>query len=153
MSRHIFRYGKSNQPLQKMSINYYSHNNSHFLLLRDYFLAVANWLKLRSYICSSAAQWFKLLHPSILKHISVKHVEVILNCGALWGCFCWVEFLPCTQTVRVGCSKQTDFPYRFDCVVTKADQTIQHDYYGKGANYADEVHPTRNKSTHQHLHL
>ena len=35
-----------------MSINYNPHNNSHFLLLQDYFPAVVNWLKLRSYICS-----------------------------------------------------------------------------------------------------
>ena len=36
------------QPLQKMSMNY----NPHFRLLHDYFPAVENWLKLRSYICN-----------------------------------------------------------------------------------------------------
>ena len=33
-------------------INYNPYNYSHFLLLQDYFPAVANWLKLRSYIWS-----------------------------------------------------------------------------------------------------
>ena len=36
----------------KMSSNYNPHNNSHFLMLQDYFPVVANWLKLRSYICT-----------------------------------------------------------------------------------------------------
>jgi hypothetical protein len=41
-------------PLQKCinpyKIYYNPHNNSHFLLLQDYFLTVENWLKLKSYI-------------------------------------------------------------------------------------------------------
>ena len=36
----------------KMAINYNPHNNSLFLLLQDYFPAVANWLKLRFHICT-----------------------------------------------------------------------------------------------------
>ena len=35
-----------------MSIHYNPHNISHFLLLQDYFPAVANWLKWISYICT-----------------------------------------------------------------------------------------------------
>jgi hypothetical protein len=35
----------------KMAVNSNPHNNSHILLLLDYFPAVANWLTLRSYIC------------------------------------------------------------------------------------------------------
>ena len=34
-------------------MNYIPHNNSHFLLLQEYFPAVANWFKLRSYIGST----------------------------------------------------------------------------------------------------
>jgi hypothetical protein len=38
----IFPHGKMYQPLHKL---YNPNNNSHFLLLQDYFPAVANWLK------------------------------------------------------------------------------------------------------------
>ena len=46
----IFPYKKCINPPKK-SINYNPHNISHFLLLQDYFPAVADWLKLESYIC------------------------------------------------------------------------------------------------------
>ena len=46
---------------QKMSIHYNPHNNSHFQLPQDYFPAVANWLKLRSYVCKS---WWINVFPS-----------------------------------------------------------------------------------------
>jgi hypothetical protein len=47
---------KNVSTTSKISINYNLQNNSHFLLLDDYFPAVANWLKLRSYMCISN-QW------------------------------------------------------------------------------------------------
>ena len=52
MSDLICPYEKCINPYKKMAINYNPHNNSHFLLLQDYFPAVVKWLKLRSYICS-----------------------------------------------------------------------------------------------------
>ena len=48
----FFLFRKMYQPRQKISMNYNWHNNSHFRLLQDYFPAVANWLKLRSDICT-----------------------------------------------------------------------------------------------------
>jgi hypothetical protein len=47
-----FALAKNVSTPTKKSINYNPYNNSHFLLLQDYFPAVAKWLKLRSYICS-----------------------------------------------------------------------------------------------------
>ena len=51
----------------KMPINYNLHNNSHFLLLQDYFPAVANWLKLISYTCTVAVDLnMKSIHNTVL---------------------------------------------------------------------------------------
>ena len=41
----------------KMSIDYNPHNNEHFLFPQDYFTAVANWHKLRSFICKGDVSW------------------------------------------------------------------------------------------------
>jgi hypothetical protein len=53
-----FSLTKNVSTFTKMSINYNPHNNSHSLLLQDYFLAVENWLKLRSYICRLNMNYF-----------------------------------------------------------------------------------------------
>jgi hypothetical protein len=68
----------------KMSINY----NPHFLLLQDYFPAVANWLKWRSYICRQQevkcpfTLWAIIMR--IMSYISAVFKNVTLNEGILW---------------------------------------------------------------------
>ena len=63
------------QPLQKISINYNPHNNSPFLLLLDYYPAVANRLKLRSYICITMNEkcviWCVWVCPCIIVFVRV----------------------------------------------------------------------------------
>ena len=62
-----------------MSMNYNPQNHSNFLLLQVSFPAVANWLKLRSYICN--------VWCSTVAHI----VTVQKNIGLLFGEICQLE--------------------------------------------------------------
>ena len=109
-----------------MSINYNPHNNSHFLLLQDYFPAVANWLKLRSYICMSARQLVLRQRAELLNALccggSSEGLESVLDLLLSWGMLFWEDY----QNVLVPCrSLCANTRVLLDLVYTKGDETCR----------------------------
>ncbi|XP_038849560.1 nucleotide-binding oligomerization domain-containing protein 2 isoform X2 [Salvelinus namaycush] len=109
-----------------MSINYNPHNKSHFLLLQDYFPAVANWLKLRSYICMSARQLVLRQRAELLGALccggSSEGLESVLDLLLSWGMLFWEDY----QNVRVpGRALCANTRVLLDLVYTKGDETCQ----------------------------